>query len=284
MLHLEKCRNVTVKDIILRGSWSFTIAPCGCDNVTIDNVKICGSRVLNDDGIDIINSSDITIHDCFIRTEDDCIAIKGLRGYDDRDCERITVTGCSLWTDIANIFRIGYESDAGAMRDIAARDVDVLHFVDSRPVEHFWTKCVFCIQPSNNMPMNRLFFEDFRINAAGDRNLLVKILPMVCQGWSLDDFKRTKDFGDLEYRTPGRYVKDCHFKNIFLSGKAGGRPGMIYVAGADAEHPVENVTFENVVRFGEQTLADSPDVCIGPHATNVEFLRPPTSRGRDRHS
>jgi polygalacturonase len=31
------------------------------DRVAIRNVKICGSRVDNDDGIDLINSSDVTI-------------------------------------------------------------------------------------------------------------------------------------------------------------------------------------------------------------------------------
>ncbi len=280
MVHFEKCRNVAVRDVILRGSWSFTIAPCGCDNVTIDNVKICGSRVLNDDGIDIINSRDVAIRDCFIRTQDDCIAIKGLKGYEDRSCERITVTGCSFWTDIANIFRIGYESDAEAMRDITARDVDVLHFVDTRPVEHYWTKCVFCIQPSNNMPMEDLVFEDFRINAAGGRNVLVKILPMICGGWSLPDADKAGDFIDTKYQEPGRHVKNCRFKNIVLSGKAGGRPGMIYVSGVDAGHTVEGVTFENVVRLGEPAYADSPEVSIGPYATKIEFLPAPAVRAR----
>ncbi|HBO44844.1 MAG TPA: endo-polygalacturonase [Planctomycetaceae bacterium] len=272
MLHLEKCKNISVKDLILRGSWFFTIAPCGCDRVTIDNVKICGSRVLNDDGIDPINSSNVTIHDCFVRTQDDCIAPKGLKGYDDKSCENISVTDCLLWTDVANIFRIGYESDAGGMRDITARNIDVLHFVDTRPVEHFWTKCVFCIQPSNNMPMSGLRFEDFRINAAGNRNLLVKILPMMCHGWSLGVYEKTGKLSAWAYQEPGRYVKNCRFKNIHLSGKAGGRPGMIYVVGAGDDHPVENITFENVTRFGEPVSADSPDVRIGPHASNVKFL------------
>jgi hypothetical protein len=273
MLHLEKCKNVAVRDVILRGSWLFTIAPCGCDGVTIDNVKLCGTRAHNDDGIDVINSSNVTIHDCFLRTDDDCIAVKGIKGYDRKNCERISVTDCSFWTDRANIFRIGYESETGAMQDITARNIDVLHFVDSQPVEHFWTKCIFYIQPSGAMPMRRLRFEDFRINAAGDRNLLVKILPMRCQGLEVPDVLGSKArFEAWPYQEPGRCVEDCTFKNVRLVGKAGGRPGMIYVAGADAEHAVANVTFDNVTRFGKPTTADSPDVKIGPHASGVRFV------------
>jgi hypothetical protein len=280
MLHLEKCKNVTVRDVILRGSWFFTIAPCGCDRVTIDNVKLCGSRVHNDDGVDVINSSRVTIRDSFLRTDDDCIAVKGVPGYDKKNSERITVRDCSLWTDWANIFRIGYECDAGAMQDISARNIDVLHFVAPRRPEHFWTKCVFYIQPSDNMPMERLQFEDVRINAAGDRNLLVKILPMRCQGvknlYARDEKGRWTAWS---YTEPGRYVKDCTFKNVHLSGKAGGRPGAIYVAGADANHPVENITFDNFTRFGKPTTATSPEVTIGPYTSNVRFVIKEDRRG-----
>jgi len=273
MIHLEKCKNVAVRDVILRGSWLFTIAPCGCDGVTIENVKICGSRVGNDDGIDVINSSKVTIHDCFLRTDDDCIAVKGIKGYDRKNCERITVTDCSFWTDNANIFRIGYECEAGAMQDITARNIDVLHFDGQRPVEHFWADCVFYIQPSDNMPMRRLRFEDFRINAAGGRNVLVKILPMRCMGMDRPDvFGPKGGWVQWQYDQPGRYVRDCTFKDISLAGAAGGRPGEIFVAGADAEHTVENVTFENVTRFGQPTTADSPDVKIGPCASGVRFI------------
>lgn len=271
MLHLDKCRNLLIEDVILRGAWLFTVAPCGCDGVTIDNVKICGSRVNNDDGIDPINSSRVTIRNCFLRTDDDCIAIKGLAGYSKKDCEHISVTDCSLWTDRANIFRIGYESEAGAMQDITARNIDVLHCrADSRPPETFWAECVFYLQPSNNMPMRRLRFEDFRINADGSDVFLVKVLPMRCRGWGEVESGR---FAGWDYKEPGRCVMDCHFKDLRLEGKPGSRRGLIYVAGADAQHRVEDIAFENVLRFGEATSATSPQVIIGPHTKNIRFLR-----------
>ncbi len=275
MVHLEKCRNAVVRDIVIRGSWLFTIAPCGCEGVTVDNVKLCGSRVHNDDGFDIINSSDVTIRDCFLRTDDDCVAVKGLRGYDRKACERITITGCSFWTERANIFRIGYESEAEAMRDLAARDVDVIHFVDNRPPEQWWPNCVFLLHPSDGMPMERLRFEDVRVDAGGARNVLVRVLPEVCEGLEHPDvFGPTGWFKTWPYKEPGRYVRDCLFRDIRVAGKAGTPPGAIFVAGADAKHPVDGVSFENVIRFGRVTTVDSPDVKIGPHARNVKFLDP----------
>jgi hypothetical protein len=257
MLTLEKCNNALIRDVIIRGSWLYTIAPCGCNHVTIDNVKICGSRVDNDDGIDPINSNDVIIHDCFLRTDDDCIATKGIAGYNNKKCENITITDCSFWTDRANIFRIAYESEADTMQNITARNIDVLHCVgDNRTPETFWSNWIFYIQPSNGMPMSNLLFEDIRINASGDNNNLIKILPMRC---GCDN-------------EPGLYVKGCVFRNIQITGKAGGKPGMIYIDGADAERMVENVTFENVSRFGTPVSDSSPDIMIGHYSRNIRFL------------
>lgn len=268
MITFEKCRNVTMRDVIVRGSWLFTIAPCGCDRVTIKNVKLCGSRVDNDDGIDIINSSDVTIEDCFLRTDDDCIAVKGLLGYEDKGCERIRIANCAFWTDRANIFRIGYESDAATMRDMVARDIDVLHFPgDERPPDTFWSNWVFYLQPSNNMPMSRLRFEDFRVNAPGANNL-IKAQPMICKGWGNVTDGR---FATREYTEPGRCVEDVVFRDIRVTGVPGVHPGCVYIRGVDAEHTVENVTIENLDRLGEPLAADSPDVTIGPHTSNICF-------------
>lgn len=257
MLTLEKCNNAEIRDVILRGSWLYTIAPCGCNNVTIDNVKICGSRVDNDDGIDPINSNEVIIHNCFLRTDDDCIATKGLSGYRKKNCENIRITGCSFWTDRANIFRIAYESEADTMQNIFARNIDVLHCVgDNRTPETFWSNWIFYIQPSNGMPMSNLIFENIRINASGNNNNLIKILPMRC---GCDN-------------EAGLYVKGCVFRNIQITGKAGGRLGMIYLDGADAERLAENVIFENVSRFGTPVSGSSPDIMIGHYTRNIKFL------------
>lgn len=272
MIHLEKCRNVIIRDIILRGSWGYTIAPCGSDNVLIEDVKICGSRVSNDDGIDPINSGNVVVSNCFVRTDDDCIAVKGHGGYNKKKSEKILVKDCSLWTDRANIFRIGYESETNAMQDINAQNIDVLHIVDNRPPEEFWANCVFYIQPSDNMPMSRLRFENIRINASDGNNLILKMIPMVCRGMgSLEEKRKTGKFASWDYLEPGRYVEDCLFRNIVLYGKPGVGQGIIYVAGADKDHPVRNIKFENIIRFGSKTFTDSPDVIVGPYTYNISF-------------
>ena len=70
--------NVEVSGITIRGACHWTIVPRNSRNVTVRNVKICGARVQNDDGINPCNSQDVRITDCFIRSDDDCVALKGL--------------------------------------------------------------------------------------------------------------------------------------------------------------------------------------------------------------
>ena len=147
MLDMTSCKNLVVRDVILRGSWTWALVPNGCDGVLIDDVKICGSRVLNDDGIDLVNSCDVTIRNCFIRTQDDCIAIKGLTGHDRKACEKMTIEACEFWTDLANVFRIGYECETELMQDLTARDIDVLHYSPTyRKPEEFWSPAVFAAE------------------------------------------------------------------------------------------------------------------------------------------
>ena len=58
--------------------------PYYCNGVTFDNVKLIGFWRYNADGIDIVNSSNVTIKNSFLRTFDDCIAIKGQKAVYDK--------------------------------------------------------------------------------------------------------------------------------------------------------------------------------------------------------
>ncbi len=73
----------------------------------------------------MVNCSNVRIRDCFIRTDDDCISPKG-KGPNDVPIQNLVVSHCVLWTDRANIWRIGYETDAAATRNFVFRDIDVL--------------------------------------------------------------------------------------------------------------------------------------------------------------
>ena len=87
----------------------------------------------NDDGINPCNSQDVRITDCFIRSDDDCVALKGLSlNSPNNNVERITVEKCTLWCDRARIFLLGHESRAAFMRNVTLRNLDIIHFSMTR--------------------------------------------------------------------------------------------------------------------------------------------------------
>jgi Glycosyl hydrolases family 28 len=271
--------NIVIQDIIIRGAWNWTVAPSRCDQVTVSNLRICGSRCGNDDGIDPCNSSNVLIKNCFLHTDDDSIAVKGTanRGQDPKASENIVVTDCTFWVNFANVFRIGAESRATGCRNFTARNIDVIHFPNRDPVS------IFYLHPSDTMPMENLAFEDIRINGELPLNLM-RLTPMLPSpprrrsttrppSTTASDTTRMTAFGGPQLMVPGDgpYIHNVTFKNIEIDGddKTG---GAVYLQGLSETHNVSNISFENVMRYGEPLTANSPDVHIGSFVNQVRFV------------
>ena len=141
MINAKHCNNLVMKDIILKGSYYWTIVPQDCDRVLIDHIRLAGSRVGNDDGVDPCNSSNVTIRNCFFRTDDDSVSPKGITRAGgeshSKSVENITVENCVFWVDFANVFRMATESSCPAFRNFTARNIDVIHFPDRDRVQIF---------------------------------------------------------------------------------------------------------------------------------------------------
>ena len=236
--------DVELSGITVRGSPHWTIVPRGSRRVTIRNVKLCNSRVQNDDGINPCNSQDVRITDCFIRSDDDCVALKGLDLKAENNVQGIVVENSILWCDRARIFLLGHESRATFMRQITFRNLDILHF----------SMTPFLLEPGEDMRLEDVRIEDVRIHGEGQGEL-IRLRPVVNQY--------------MQKKVPG-FVRNVHFKNVQVNGKAG--LYQVQLAGADAEHDVRNVMFENVSILGVPLLRDSPPVRVGPHVVDVQFI------------
>jgi hypothetical protein len=237
--------NVLVEGITIRGSSHWTIVPRHSRNVTIRNVKLCNSRVQNDDGINPCNSQDVLITDCFIRSDDDCVALKGLefKGANN-NVENITVENSILWCDRARIFLLGHESRAPFMRNVTLRNLDIIHF----------TMTPFLFEPGEDMRLENITIENVRIHGEGQREL-IRLKPVVNQ------YMRNK--------VPG-FVRNVKFRNVEVSGQAG--EYRVQLEGADAEHNVQGVSFENVTVLGGKLSHDSVRVSAGQYVENVRFV------------
>lgn len=99
LISFEHSERITIKDVQLRNSPSWTINPILCHNITVDNVSILNpADSPNTDGIDPESCSNVRIMNCNIDVGDDCIAIKA--GTEDAEekvaCENITITNCTM--------------------------------------------------------------------------------------------------------------------------------------------------------------------------------------------
>lgn len=244
LIAVRSSTNVEISGITLRGSSHWTIVPRNCSNVTIRNVKICNSRVQNDDGINPCNSQDVLITDCFIRSDDDCIALKGLdfKG-ENSNVERIKVNNCVLWCDRARIFLLGHESRAEYMRDISLSNLDIIHF----------TMTPFLFEPGEDMRLENVTVREVRMYAEGQREF-IRLRPVVNQ------YMRKK--------VPG-FISNITFENITLEGRGG--QYLVQIQGADDKHNVSDVTFENVSIAGSKLTKRSGRLRIGNYTESIQF-------------
>ena len=140
MVTVDNSIHCTVEGITVHGhalhAWQVIIG--SSRNVRMKGMKIFNPHYASVDGIDIVNSSHCTIDSCFIRANDDAIAIKGLGNH--KPSEGVAVTDLrfshlQLWNDCNNAFGIGAETHCREYSNIRFTDSDILFSYDD-PIHH----------------------------------------------------------------------------------------------------------------------------------------------------
>lgn len=249
----KDCHNLKLEGLTFTSPWEWSVVMLGCDGVDIDNVKLVCSNILNDDAFDICNSRNVTIRNSFARVQDDIFAVKGLSYDSIQQIENIRCENCQVWTDKANIWRIGYECDCEVMRNITAKDIDVLHYShEFRDPGHYWANCIFWIQPSNNMMIEDCLFEDIRINAADNDAILLNAIPSYTVGPSCDPGGQPSLPNGGHYAEAGD-ARNIVIRNVSVTGDRSVFTGPVHIVGEDGGHTISDITFENISYFGKKT-------------------------------
>ena len=132
LLFIWGCDNVTIQNIKLRNSGFWTTHLYQCTNVLMDNCDIRSPYrpipAPSTDGIDIDVCKNVTIRNCYISVNDDAIAIKGGKGSNAQKLpgngiiEDILIENCTFGSAHATV-TIGSESIHA--RNIAIRNCKV---------------------------------------------------------------------------------------------------------------------------------------------------------------
>ena len=261
-------RILLLEQITIRDSLLFTIVPAGCRNVEIKNVKIIGNWRYNSDGIDVINSENIHIADCFIRTFDDSICAKGFsaksvqnkeeqlhelichNGGDYSVFKDVLVENCVIWNDWGKCLEIGAETCANEICNFNYRNCDLIHVTGT---------VISCLNV-DWADIHDINYENINIEY-DDQILIPKIQSSNIDKYESHDLDFAPETIGLEIAYSSAYssIKDANrqrgkirnfsYKNICLYGR---QQPFLFFKGFDSEHQCENITIQNFYHNGKK--------------------------------
>ena len=236
MIYMHHCSNVHVEGVMFRGSPSWTLNFSLCDSVLLDNIKqICWAR--NSDGIDLLNSTHVTIRNSFLRNYDDNISLKNfpVRDNPKASLHHVLMENCILWADCGHNLLVGPESTPeGYMSDITFRNIQIL---EGRESAYPW-RGALAVMVSDEGAFRNVLFEDINLDGIRGGQLL------------------SVDF--CSYVSRGRQAADITFRNI--SSHNCRHDYVSDIHGLDANHKVEGIRLDNIrvngIRLTKENLPD----------------------------
>jgi len=221
----ENCTSLTVEDIILVNPQLWMLTVVECSNVKISRLKEAGA-VISSDGIDIVSSHDVTVKDCFLRNNDDCIVIKAMSfnksNENVSDVYNVRVSGCTILNDqCGNAIEIGHELRAERIYDIHFEDMDIISV--------HGTGAAFSIHNADDALVEDIKYKNIRIEHYYDKLVDLRIIKSM--------------WGKTEKRG---FVRNISFKNIYVTNSIY-NPGysISVIGGYDIDHKISGVHFRD---------------------------------------
>jgi polygalacturonase len=115
----HRCERVKLEGIRILDTPSWSVVFDACRDVQIRGLQIRGFDVINSDGIDLVDTSNVTISDCDFHVTDDVICLKSVAP--DHTMSNIVVSNCVIRT-LCNAVKIGTDT-AGNFEDITVSNL-----------------------------------------------------------------------------------------------------------------------------------------------------------------
>ena len=126
-IRMFHCENITIKGITVTDTASYGISFFASDNINIDDVNVLGLWKYNCDGIDFFNSQNIVVKNCFIRSFDDSMCMKGLTAFSEKSTKNAEIYNCVFWCDWGKNLDIGLATACPEITNIIWHDCDIIH-------------------------------------------------------------------------------------------------------------------------------------------------------------
>ena len=285
---LTECENVLIQDVHVHDAFGWTLHPRGCDRVTVDNHKQTGWRA-NCDGIDIEASHEVVVKNCFLRNDDDCIAVKSknpeiVRRRGDPAVDDVLIERSVFWNAVGgNALEVGFELMGSTIQNITFRDCDVIR------VER---GAAFSIHNAGTATVKDITFENVRVEDARDELIDLYIGLSIYSEDIPDEYDRRHGFNlpdslmdpvandnkrqwmylpDREraaYTQNRGYIKNIVFRDIEVNAP---RDLPSLIKGWDKAHRVEGVVIENLTMNGKRIRSLKAADITTEHTTDLSI-------------
>ncbi|RXK57742.1 glycoside hydrolase family 28 [Lacibacter luteus] len=122
LLLFELCNNIRVTGVTIKNGSGWVQDYIRCNNLIIDSITVNSVSYWNNDGIDISNSKNVTITNCYVNAADDAVCLKS-DGKEPDSCVNVYIANCKLRSS-ANAVKFG-TSSKGGFRNIVVKNIEV---------------------------------------------------------------------------------------------------------------------------------------------------------------
>jgi len=122
LIHFVDCKNVIIRGVSIKNGAGWTQDYERCINILVDSVSVNAVCYWNNDGLDITDSKNVTITNCYMDVADDGICLKS-EGENNDSCVNVYIANCKLRSS-ANAVKLGTAS-SGGFRNIIIHNIEV---------------------------------------------------------------------------------------------------------------------------------------------------------------
>jgi hypothetical protein len=250
MVLVIQSENVTIEGITVVNGPNWHIVPTACSRVTVKDLNVI-TFTGTGDGIDVVGSENVTITNCFVRSNDDCIAIKAvdyMHASGMKNVHNVSISRCVFWNaEWGNALEIGYETRCDEMTDIVFKDCDVIR----SEFEGWQSGGTFTIHNGDRAVVRGVLYEDIRIEDSREKLIDIKIL-----------------FSKYSKDALRGQVSNIGFTNIQI---VDGPFPVSIIQGYDGEHLVKDVTIEKLSVQGRKISNANEAKMVVELSENVKF-------------
>ena len=264
------CDDISIEGIIMRDPNRWCLNLFGCRDANITNVKLIGLWRHNSDGISINNSQNVSVENCFIRSADDALEVKGVKEWSASPVENIHFNKCIIWCDWGRSMGITYETFAPYIKNVTFENCDVIRSASvavaishsGNAIVHNINFCNINIEFDEWIPrpkLQKLISERYILNL--EDKYCPSLISTSIRKNSLDnDLSIDKDLGNID---------KVVFENIKVFGNSNTH---LSFYGLDSAHNINNILIKDL-QFNNVLLQnlEQANVSIGPFVQGIKL-------------